>query len=332
MSLNPWTDAALPLLTAQDGVATSVQLTAAGVSATCLAQWVRSGRLVRLRRNVLVDGEVWRAAPPWDRHVIRARAIMHDREEQRRAARRGTGSVPVPGPLALSHHSALAQMGLAIHGVDDLVHVVGVGSTESRRRGSLVQHACVGPERIVDAFGLPSVAPAVACVQVAGEFGVEAGLVAADSALRRGLCTRAGLEALSGWAWLGRGRRAAATVVSRADGAHESAGESRTAWALHRLGYRDLRAQVVIGTQDGDVMARVDFLLEDWVVVEFDGMLKYADHGDLAAEKRREDRLRSLGYEVVRLTWADLADPVRIRGLIEAARARARSRHLTSAG
>ncbi len=33
-------------------------------------------------------------------------------------------------------------------------------------------------------------------------------------------------------------------------------------------------------------------------------------------EKRREDALRSLGYRVVRLTWADLTDPRRVRKLL----------------
>lgn len=70
----------------------------------------------------------------------------------------------------------------------------------------------------------------------------------------------------------------------------------------------------------------MDFLLEDRVVVEFDGMLKYENPADLAAEKLREDRLRALGYEVVRLTWADLADAEVVRAKVEAARERARRR------
>lgn len=43
-------------------------------------------------------------------------------------------------------------------------------------------------------------------------------------------------------------------------------------------------------------------------IVEFDGKVKYrGDDGTaLFDEKRREDRLRSLGYIVVRIIWADL--------------------------
>ena len=65
----------------------------------------------------------------------------------------------------------------------------------------------------------------------------------------------------------------------------------------------------------GVVGARVDLLVGDRVVVEFDGLVKYEGaegRAALAAEKRREDWLRSLGYEVVRLTWADLDRPRRV--------------------
>lgn len=61
-------------------------------------------------------------------------------------------------------------------------------------------------------------------------------------------------------------------------------------------------------------------------MVEFDGKVKYSDRDVLFAEKQREDRIRSLGYEVVRLTWSDLSRPERVRALLQAALARARQR------
>lgn len=318
VSPDAWSEVAAPLLAAQEGVMTSAQLRRRGVSADLLRSWVAGGRVARLRRNVLVDGEVWRSAPSWDRHLIRARGVMLDREQ--------AGGEAAPARVALSHHSALAVMGLSIHGVDDLVHLVAVGPAKSRRRGDVVRHAGVGGERVSDAFGLPVVTPAVACVQVAAAFGVEAGLVAADSALRSQLCTREELEDLRGWSWLGRGRPAAEVVISRADRRHESAGESRCAWLLHRSGYSAV-PQAVILDEEGGFVARADFLLErDGVIVEFDGMLKYETRQDLVLEKRREDRLRALGYEVVRLTWADLARPDLVVAKVQAGIRRASAR------
>ena len=60
------------------------------------------------------------------------------------------------------------------------------------------------------------------------------------------------------------------------------------------------------------------------MLVEFDGLMKYGGPEDLVAEKRREDRLRGLGYTVVRVTWSDLRHPERV--VAEVRRAVARSR------
>lgn len=47
------------------------------------------------------------------------------------------------------------------------------------------------------------------------------------------------------------------------------------------------------------------------MLIEFDGTVKYTDGGSdaLFREKRREDRIRALGYVVVRVIWADLFHP-----------------------
>lgn len=115
-----------------------------------------------------------------------------------------------------------------------------------------------------------------------------------------------------------------------ADGRCESPGESRTRVILHGLGIRDVEPQVVIREGDGRVVARVDFLLgRSPVVIEFDGKIKYDGVNGkqaLVDEKVREDRLRALGYEIVRLTWADLARPARVKVMVLAAVQRAHGR------
>ena len=90
--------------------------------------------------------------------------------------------------------------------------------------------------------------------------------------------------------------------------------------------WAQVRSQVRISDDAGVVGARVDLLVGGRVVVEFDGLVKYegADgRAALAAEKRREDWLRSLGYEVVQLTWADLERPRRVEALVRSALERA---------
>jgi very-short-patch-repair endonuclease len=75
-----------------------------------------------------------------------------------------------------------------------------------------------------------------------------------------------------------------------------------------------VRSQHSIVDRAGREIARADFLVGERVVVEFDGRAKYGMDGrrpehDLWAEKRREDRIRELGYIVVRVVWADLDRP-----------------------
>jgi very-short-patch-repair endonuclease len=115
---------------------------------------------------------------------------------------------------------------------------------------------------------------------------------------------------------------------------HESPGETRLAHALRLLGIA-ATPQVAITRAN----AVVDFLLDEApVVIEFDGRVKYGREADepdpfgrrrsreqvVWEEKRREDRLRELGYEVVRVTWSDLDSPrelaTRIRRAIERSR------------
>ncbi|AXH97097.1 type IV toxin-antitoxin system AbiEi family antitoxin domain-containing protein [Ornithinimicrobium avium] len=86
-------------LAAHQGVATTVQLTALGVTPAELKGLLASGVLVRLRRATFIDGQLWRTTSPWEKHQLRARAVA---------------AALVPGsPYALSHHSSLAVRGSA---------------------------------------------------------------------------------------------------------------------------------------------------------------------------------------------------------------------------
>ena len=84
---------------------------------------------------------------------------------------------------------------------------------------------------------------------------------------------------------------------------------------------------------DGGRTAIADFMLRDYpVLVEFDGLVKYADRGgqtgraNLIAEKGREDWLRGIGFEVERVIWSELDTPIvlarRARRAIDRAKGR----------
>lgn len=69
----------------------------------------------------------------------------------------------------------------------------------------------------------------------------------------------------------------------------------------------------------GDTTFRVDGTN---VVIEVDGEGKYDEPEERPREKAREQQLRALGYDVVRIVWADLGNLPKLRRLIEAAIAR----------
>jgi hypothetical protein len=70
------------------------------------------------------------------------------------------------------------------------------------------------------------------------------------------------------------------------------------------------KLQVEIRDDDGRLIGRVDFVLLEELIVEFDGALKYGDSADsILAEKWREDRPRERGYRMARVSWPDLDHP-----------------------
>lgn len=157
----------------------------------------------------------------------------------------------------------------------------------------------------------PAVPAARALVELAMDNGAIQGVVSADAALHSGLVTQDELTAevalVEQWP---RSHRAKA-MLRLVDGSAESPGESRARCVLVAGGIR-LVPQVTIRDEQGEFVARVDFVVEGTkVIVEFDGKVKYVDGNRLTLfeEKKREDRLRALGYTVVRLTWADLERP-----------------------
>lgn len=313
------------LLAAQGGVASTSQVLVAGVSRFQLRRLVQAGELIRLRRGILVDPAVWEAAAPWDRHAIRARGLML-----------GPAGAD-DSPVALSHHSALSLMDVWLHGVDQRVHIV---RTDGRRGQSdeFVQcHAAVrremtqrvqadmpvstqgaatseGPaSTVILSRAVRVVQPALAVLQVAATFGVEAGLVSADGALHQGLVTPEQLTETLAAGRRGNGAPQARTVTQHANGLSESAGETRCRWLFHVLGLPTPELQAVIRDRSGQFIGRVDFLFEgERTIVEFDGLVKYTSRQSLVDEKAREDALRALGFSVVRLTWEDLAHPQRV--------------------
>ncbi|WP_151525994.1 hypothetical protein [Serinicoccus kebangsaanensis] len=331
------------LLEAQDGAGAVGQLLRAGCSRRTVERLVRTEVVVRVRRDAVVLASALRATTRWERRALRARAVGFSLAHPRHGAH--------PRVHALSHQSSLAAWRLPYEGGGEDIHLSRLDGQRGRREGAVWVHAPVPPTWVTEQDGLLVVRPALAALQVAATSGPAAGVVCLDGVLhdaaladaaaagqgaevvRRAIVTRGSAQAavqrdiddaLS--RGFGRGQPSVVQVVEAADARSESAGESRSRWLVQLLGLGPCTPQFAV--RDGDVLVGyADLKLDRWpVLLEFDGSGKYTGLDDLLSEKDREDRLRALGYEVVRIRWADLARPHLVRQRILAAIARAEAR------
>lgn len=124
-----------------------------------------------------------------------------------------------------------------------------------------------------------------------------------------------------------RGVRAARAVVGAVGSGCESAAEARSLMLILDSGFQRPEQQVRLGDHEGGLV--VDYLWRGARLIgECDGLTKYlrADRGDgraaaeaVVAEKRREDRLRGLGWRVVRWTTSTLRDPTAFAAMLDRA-------------
>lgn len=295
----------------QSGAFSAKDARSCGVRDHELAALVRSGAVVRVRTGSYVDAARWGPAGPEERLALRALAVYRAFE----------------GRWAVSHTSALALHGLPLPPLGKAVHLSRRSDGPARSRSGVMAHVGLQPGQTMLRRGAGCATPAVALVQSAAGLGLLAAVAGADAALSRELTTPTELAAVLGTV-RSNGNRDAAEMVHLADARSESPGESRARVIFGMVGLPAPELQVVITAQG--VSYRVDFLFRDTgVIVEFDGAVKYAGadgRAALVAEKRREDLLRSWGYEVVRLTWRDLDDPGHVRELVLAAMRRSRGR------
>ena len=297
----------------------------AGYSDDEIGQRVRAGRWVRLCRGAYAEpGPDDESRPEWDRatwrHVRAAKAVHHR----------------LDGRAVVSHQSALLLHGVAVSDLDlSRVHVTNLVG-RGRSGGKVCQHAARPPVLDpVDVDGVQLTPGARSVVETIRYTSYQVAVSVVDAALRQGAATPDQLLAAVELFAKRPGTRAAARAVLFGDGRSESVGESRLRVLLADLGLPEPILQPEIRDAANRLVARVDFLLARWgVIIEFDGALKYGGTGAdaLIAEKVREDRLRDLGFEVVRVTWADLTQPLELIARIRRAIDRSQLRQAPVAG
>ena len=276
------------------GIVTTAELVAAGLSDREIRTLVRRGRLCRVRRGAYADG-------------TRARRLL-TRADGRQLIELASAAALL-GPVATVSHESAAWLHLIA-----VLKAPAATATLTRppergwksAPGIRLHVAVLPPAQITTVGGLAVTTPARTVVDLARTLEFRAGVVSADSALRRKLTTRAELQYILSTCARWRGARRAAEVIKFADGRAESPLESIARVAFSQSGLPPPELQVWLGGT-AEPIGRVDFYWRQyWTIAEVDGALKYADPGRARAQLRRDSMLREDGFEVVHFTWEQI--------------------------
>lgn len=276
-----------------------------GLNDQKIAALVRSGEWHRVRHGAYCAGPLWAKSGPEDRHRILSRAVL----------------LTAHPTTVLTHVSAAVERGAPTWDVSlDEVHTTRTDGKGGRREAGVVHHRNVLPTAHVEVInGVPISIAARTAVEMCTLAPVEPALVTVNGLLHSQQTTLDEVTSLAHDARFWPEGITARIVLSLADAAIESAGESRFAYFCYAQHLPRPEPQVQIFDEHGRLVARVDFALPKYgVFFEFDGREKYlrfrgpgetlADF--LLREKRREETICLLtGWICIRISWSDLARP-----------------------
>jgi hypothetical protein len=289
-----------------------------GAERNLLAARAERGELRRLAPGIYVDSAASAALSDRARHreLIQARQLA-------------SSATPIFG-----HASAAAMWRLPrVDAWPTRTHIIAERASGGRSTPGVIQHRVGRPKSVdsVDGIRVTSLARTVAdlarfddlATAIAAADVAIAGVQLAGRALR---ATRPQIAAEARQRST-RGSARARFVVEFADPASGSPGESVSRLAIHMAGLPKPALQTRFVDESGRMF--VDFCWpEHRLIGEFDGLGKYLrDEWTggrpaaevVIAEKRREDRLRALGWRVARWGWSEARSPARLRRILVAA-------------
>jgi predicted transcriptional regulator of viral defense system len=299
-------------------IATWAELVSAGISAKQIRTKVSRGELIRLDHGIYAPAGLVKSLAATDRGVLALRAA---------------GTLAQLGPQAVaSHHTAARLEGLALLGrVPAGIAITRVPGTGSRKSwpGVRVHNAALPAAHVAQCDGVPVTTAARTVLDLARCSPLRAGVVVADSALRKKRTTKPELQAVIESCRRWPGLQRAAEVVAFADSLAESPLESIARVAFRDCGLPPPQLQALLGA-DGLVIARVDFYWGQFrTIAEADGELKYESKFAATHQLRRDADLRDAGFEVVHFGWRDIRDtPEQVAASIRAAFRRGRHNRL----
>lgn len=274
-------------------IITAARLRAGGSSPDQIRTRIRKGELLVIARGVYVSRAIARAFDPVPNgsHVLRA-----------------AGSRVLAGPgSVISHRSAALVHDIALlDSQGNEVSITSRGGRRGLRHGVHRYSTPLPPSHVTRRFGLPVTTVARTVVDLARTLTFAEGVIAADSALFRGLAVPIDLWAVAADCRHTWGGIMADRVVQFATAFAESPLESLARVVFDEAVLPPPELQVPI--YDGDrFIGRVDFLWRKHkLIVEVDGAVKYTDPQRARTQLWRDKALRAAGYEVIHVNWAEI--------------------------
>jgi hypothetical protein len=285
-----------------DNLLMTHELHAAGYSSRAITRLVKRGELYRIRHGAYTFPAYWEALDDVGRRQLTARAVL-------RSAR---------VPTVLAGPTAADALGAPVWDLGaNETHVARLDSKADRREAGRVPHSgTLLAEDVTIRNGVPVTSGTRTALDVAALADTEHALVVVDGLLHAGETTLPLMERRMQSMAHNPDSLKLPIIFQRADGRHESVGETRASWMMWCHGVPQPDPQFEIRDASGRLIARLDFAWPDRkTFMEFDGKDKYLRlrrPGESVAdavlrEKAREQLICGLtGWRCIRIVWADL--------------------------
>jgi very-short-patch-repair endonuclease len=234
---------------------------------------------------------------------------FHVRVAAFRALKLSAGLTKIQPEEVVSHHSAGILWDLPAMGADIRVHVIRPLLGRARRSSFALHRQHIDPNQILEVDGLLVTSLEQTALDLAVCLPKHQGLAIIDSARRKGASKQDLLDLAR--KRVGNGRVKVQQLIELSVDNAESPYESVIRYWLHQAGVSKVVTQLRIMTDLGEF--RVDNAIpEIRLIIEFDGKEKYREQHDVKREKRRQDALRAVGWEVRHYMYEELSNPERL--------------------
>lgn len=228
-----------------------------------------------------------------------------------------------PGRACAHGRTAGAVWRLAGVGQPALIELAVPPAMSGRRRrpGLRLYERTLGRDEIACREEIPTTTVARTLLELAATEPFENAVVAADSALRQGLCDLAELHAMVSGHSGSRGITRVRRVLAAADSGAQSPGETRLRLAFLAAGIPRPRTHHLLVDEDGRALAEGDLVDPERLLWhEYDGFAVHTQRSVFRRDRTRQRMLERRGWQVMRWTDLDLRTPTLIGREVTAAR------------